>query len=149
MGNSAKKPIKLYHYTDKQGKNAILQSRYIKMSDDRAGDAILGDGVYLTSMSPFDHSRESIVMNNWLDPSKTAKTEYVFEVKVSPSNLQKNEAGDRDIYVFPLENLILSLLPEWVLYEWKSDKPPVKITSGVFVDPRKNQTFLSVRAVAM
>lgn len=148
MGNSAKKPIKLYHYTDKQGKDAILQSRYIRMSDIRAGDAVLGNGVYLTSMSPFDHSKSSIAKNNWLDPSRTDKTEYVFEVKVSPSNLQKNDADDRDIYVFQLENLILSLLPEWVLYEWKSDKP-IKITSGVFVDPRKNQRVSSGGAVPM
>lgn len=101
-------------------KNAILRSKYIQMSYEQVGDAILGDGVYLTSMSPFDHSRKSITENNWHDSSTTDKTEYVFEVKMKLSNLQKNDRDDRDIYVFKLENLILSLFPEWVLYEWKS-----------------------------
>lgn len=46
--------IVLYHYTTKQGKKAIINSRLIKESRKAPGkgDATFGNGVYLTSLDP-------------------------------------------------------------------------------------------------
>ena len=55
----------LYHYTTKDGKDGIAQGRVIYQSTDQIKDCLLGEGVYLTSLSPRSHSKEDIARNNY------------------------------------------------------------------------------------
>ena len=135
MGQSSstsdQRTVTQYYYTNEAGKDAILKSSYIK----KYGDAVLDDGVYLTSLSPYDNSRKAIAQNNWKMPLRIVKekTHYVFEVQIPESKLKRNNQDGRDIFLFfCLEDLKLWLLEDWKLIDWTSDKPVV-IKSGTFL----------------
>ncbi len=63
----------LYHYTDKYGAEAIRASMTLRESKLKIGDAVFGEGVYFTKMSPQHHSKVDIVMNNWGADRKRAE----------------------------------------------------------------------------
>ena len=46
-----------YHYTDKQGYDGIMRDMCIKQSSD---SALFGPGVYLTTISPYEHSHREV-----------------------------------------------------------------------------------------
>ena len=48
--------MKYYHYTDAYGYEKIQESRKIKCSGLQGKDAILGKGVYLTTLAPNDEN---------------------------------------------------------------------------------------------
>lgn len=52
-----------YHYTNRKGLDGIRSSKYIKPST-RQGDMMLGQGVYITDLSP-NNSKEMILKNNY------------------------------------------------------------------------------------
>merc|ERR1719260_662826 len=49
--------VKVYHYTDKAGYDAIRKTKKVLKSEMIKGDAVCGDGVYLTSLSPKGRSK--------------------------------------------------------------------------------------------
>ena len=55
----------LYHYTRKDGKDGIVEGGVIYQSTDHIKDCLLGEGVYLTSLSPSKHTKEEIAKNNY------------------------------------------------------------------------------------
>ncbi len=59
---------RLFHYTDKSGFDAIRASGKLKQSQKLTGyngDAIFGDGVYSSKMSPWWYSKKEIASSNW------------------------------------------------------------------------------------
>ena len=59
------KTVTLYHYTDEKGKDGIERSQVIRVSPDGSKSAMKGEGVYFTSLSPWDNTRDKIIENNW------------------------------------------------------------------------------------
>ena len=57
--------MKVYHYSNSAGMSGIKNSGCIRQSTDIEYDAILGAGVYLTTMSPNSYSKEQIAKNNY------------------------------------------------------------------------------------
>jgi len=55
--------VKIYHYTNYDGKIAVEKSGFLKMSKGKVGDAVYGDGMYLTLMGPHEPT-EFLIMNN-------------------------------------------------------------------------------------
>ena len=53
-----------YHYTDEKGLQGIKESGVIKGSSRQRGDAVFGDGAYLTKRPPTD-SKYDIAENNY------------------------------------------------------------------------------------
>lgn len=102
--------VRLYHYTDTEGKNAIERSGQILKSQrsKHRDDAMYGTGVYLTALGP-TNSTVVILGNNYdgavIPQHRTARTEWYFEFDTSdPSdNLEDvEEVGnvkDRDIWI--------------------------------------------------
>ena len=62
----------LYHYTTEDAAKSIKDSKVIYKSTRSRRDAIHGDGVYLTSISP-DKSKSVIIRNNWDDGKNVIK----------------------------------------------------------------------------
>ena len=56
--------ITLYHYTNRDGYDAIRRTKKILKSEG-PGDAAFGNGVYLTDMSPFAGSKATIAKGNY------------------------------------------------------------------------------------
>jgi hypothetical protein len=75
--------MKLYHYTDTKGKDAIETLGKILRSkrDSRRDDAMYGTGVYLTSIPP-SSGTDVILGNNWdgisIPAHMKARTEWYF-----------------------------------------------------------------------
>ena len=61
-----------YHYTDEKGAKGITESGVIKQSKGERGDALFGDGTYLTRVPPTE-SKCDIVANNWDNDTQTNK----------------------------------------------------------------------------
>ena len=59
--------VRVYHYTSKQGAEAIEKSKVILGSSKTlsGGDAVLGDGVYVTDLPPDKVTKSDLVMNNY------------------------------------------------------------------------------------
>jgi len=53
-----------YHYTNQAGAKGIAKSRVINKSTQERGDAVFGDGAYVTKLTP-DRSKREIVENNY------------------------------------------------------------------------------------
>lgn len=110
-------PEYLYHYTNKDGTKGIVGSGYIKQSR-RSGsndDAVAGDGTYLTSMSPEDHTKEEILENNYIEVDSDNKdlADYCFEFKTDDlredgKTVEKCDLGDRDVYIVRDSDIQLS-----------------------------------------
>ena len=104
----------LYHYTSTQGCLGILKDSIIYYSTDLQNDAVLGRGVYFTSLPP-DTSTERLLHNNWDLSDSQAEgrihcLEYCIEVNSAHLSGAKNCGGSRDIWVYPW-CVDLSLIP--------------------------------------
>ena len=105
----------LYHYTDKAGYQAIQKTGKILMSSATGGDAIAGDGVYLTSLSPQNRSKMMISENNYDGAQmmfaerqeEDGKVDYWFEFNLPESAVRKYPAK-RDIWLYPAQDLLFS-----------------------------------------
>jgi hypothetical protein len=64
---------RLFHFTTKEGADAIRSSKILKQSQDTLFDTVTGKGVYFTKKSPWHHSKVDIVMNNWGASRKAAE----------------------------------------------------------------------------
>ena len=101
--------VKLYHYTDKAGYDAIRRTQKIRKSTDTANDARYGVGVYLTSLSPRNRSKVVISKNNYdgarggqfaYNQMDDGKVDYWFEFDIDSSKVTAYK-GARDIWLFP------------------------------------------------
>ena len=93
----------VWHYTDFQGIQGILQSGYIRASTDNTVDAVYGEGVYATAMAPDAYSWKEIAKNNYDGtrwPSLKSKTDYALGIIAPDGYFKKikNKEG-RDIYL--------------------------------------------------
>jgi len=108
-----------YHYTTYEGATAILGTGRILPSRTGNGDAIHGDGVYLTTLDP-GLGREAIKYNNWdgLNINVEEKTEYYFEILI-PSNRVRRALARRDIQVY--SGALRLAEYKWSLKHWHGD----------------------------
>jgi hypothetical protein len=97
----------LYHYTSAEGCKGILSDGIIRSSADTTRDAVLGRGVYLTSLPPSTDDWR-LIKNNW-DGKRRAllkkldKVDYyiVFDSKDLPRVTRA--AGKRDVWMVPYD----------------------------------------------
>ena len=97
----------LYHYTSAEGYTGILSDGVIRSSADTTRDAVLGRGVYLTSLPP-STDNWTIIKNNW-DGKRRAllkklnKVDYyiVFDSKDLPGVTRA--VGKRDVWMVPYD----------------------------------------------
>ena len=103
----------LFHYTDKHSYKLIKKSGKIKKSEDINTDAILGEGVYLTSLTP-EEGKVDIARNNYdggsgfqlaLSQLEKGKVDYYF-VFLMPDE-EVISGTKRDVWLYPDEDLIL------------------------------------------
>lgn len=85
-----------------------METRQILQSEIKHGDAVMGNGVYLTKLGPLN-TRHEVAKNNfdgwlkrWKDKVKDGKTEIVFEMKL-PKDKVKNYTKilKRNVYLHP------------------------------------------------
>ena len=93
--------LNLLHYTNRDGKNAIISSGIIKSSRNSITDAMMGPGVYMTSKKPHEYTKEKLAQNNY-DGAASAnlnigKLDYYFAIWIPKSDVQKY-GGPRDVY---------------------------------------------------
>ena len=77
-----------YHHTDPNSAVKIMESQKIRQSKVKHGDAVKGDGAYLTKLGP-SNSKHEVAKNNfdgytnqWQGKMKEGKTDVVFEMKL-------------------------------------------------------------------
>merc|ERR1719369_1170477 len=105
--------VKVYHYTDKAGYDAIRKTKKVLKSEKSKGDALIGDGVYLTSLSPKGRSKILIAQNNYdgnqykfaTNQEADGKVDYWFEFEIPESKLSKYPGKKRDIWLYPGQDL--------------------------------------------
>ena len=93
----------LYHYTNESGKNGILTNGLIQASQSKEGDAVLGEGVYLTELGP-EHGKATILRNNYGKHSLTkGKADYYFEfISIQLKGVHQSQVVDgRIVWRFP------------------------------------------------
>ena len=87
---------------------AIVETRQILQSENEHGDAVMGNGVYLTKLGPLN-TRYKVAKNNfdgllkqWKDKVQDGKTEIVFEMKLPKDKVQNHtNTLNRDVYLHP------------------------------------------------
>ncbi len=91
----------LYHYTNEDGKDGIIEDKIIAPSNPIVRDAYFGKGVYFTSLSP-NNSTNKIMINNW--DGVRGKKEYTeWYIRVNTNEIAKlhkvTTGGRRDVYM--------------------------------------------------
>lgn len=93
----------VYHHTSKAGAKAILKSGRIKQSDSGKGDAVFGNGTYVTRMGP-QKSKDEIAKNNydgatkyWEDHRDQGKADVALEIKLPRNKITSVKASGRDV----------------------------------------------------
>jgi hypothetical protein len=106
--------VLLYHYTSAEGCLGILMDGVIRSSTDTARDAVLGRGVYLTSLPPSTDDWR-LIKNNWVGKrsavlNKLDKVDYyiVFDHTNLPG--VRKAASKRDVWMVPYD-IDLNLVP--------------------------------------
>jgi hypothetical protein len=100
--------VRLYHYTTAEGCKGIMSDGFIRSSSDTARDAVLGKGVYLTSLPPSTGDWK-LVRNNW-DGKRSAllnkldNVDYyvAFDSKDLPG-VVKERRSNRDVWMVPYD----------------------------------------------
>jgi hypothetical protein len=97
--------VLLYHYTSAEGCKGILTDGVIRSSTDTTRDAVLGKGVYLTSLPPWTDDW-ILITNNWDDNSqaffsKLNQIDYyiVFDSNNLPRVIKAQD--QRDVWLVP------------------------------------------------
>ena len=108
-----------YHYTNQKSAKAIFLSGKILPSLRSNGDAVHGDGVYLTTLDP-KLGKDIVIQNNWDGVTRNSeeKMECYFEI-LMPSSKVTRAKEKRDIQIFTGE-LALSQY-KWSLKDWSGD----------------------------
>jgi hypothetical protein len=110
--------VVLYHYTSSEGCAGILQDGVIRSSTNTTRDAVLGKGVYLTSLPPWTKDKK-LINNNWdgrterLFLNKLDKLNYYIEFNSKNLPDVKKAPGKRDIWMVPYD-IILEEVPHEV-----------------------------------
>jgi len=99
--------VLLYHYTSADGCKGILSDGVIRSSTDTTLDAVLGSGVYLTTLPPSTDDWR-LIKNNW-DGKRRAllrklnKVDYyiVFDSNALPEVTKA--PGKRDVWMVPYD----------------------------------------------
>jgi hypothetical protein len=100
--------VKLYHYTSAEGCQGILVDGVIRRSKDTTRDAILGQGVYLTSLPPWTRDMK-LLKNNWDGRSERAilrkldNLHYYIEFNSKHLPGVVRSSGKRDVWVVPYD----------------------------------------------
>lgn len=97
-----------YHHTDKYSAGKIIQSQQIRQSEVKHGDAVKGDGAYLTQLGP-SNSKHAVAKNNfdgytnqWQGKMQEGKTDVVFEMKLPKERVQDHSYElNRDVHLHP------------------------------------------------
>ena len=108
-----------YHYTNKESAIEIFLEGKIEPSLRSNGDAVHGDGVYLTTLDP-KLGKDIVGKNNWDGVTRTPedKMECYFEI-LMPSSKVRRAKEKRDIQIHTGE-LVLSQY-KWSLKNWSGD----------------------------
>jgi len=100
-----------YHYTGVSALPAIINSNMLLESTRaKTGDAMYGDGVYFTQLSPLMHPSAEIYFNNWAqrlsDNKHLPKLAVCFEIKYDGKNMTEvGKNHKRDVWVYKGEDL--------------------------------------------
>lgn len=98
-----------YHHTDKASAKQILESGKILKSEEKYGDAVGGDGTYLTKLGP-SHSKHTIAKNNYdgttarfyEDKVNSGKTDVAIEFKMAKGTVHDHSKDlKRDVHRYP------------------------------------------------
>ena len=99
--------VLLYHYTSAEGCKGILTDGVIRSSTDTTRDAVLGKGVYLTSLPPWTDDW-ILITNNWDNNSqaffsKLNQIDYyiVFDSNNLPRVIKAQD--QRDVWLVPYD----------------------------------------------
>ena len=95
-----------YHHTDPNSAVKIIESQKIRQSKVKHGDAVKGDGAYLTKLGP-SNSKHEVAKNNfdgytnqWQGKMKEGKTDVVFEMKLPKKKVQDHSRElKRDVHL--------------------------------------------------
>ena len=95
-----------YHHTDPNSAVKIMESQKIRQSKVKHGDAVKGDGAYLTKLGP-SNSKHEVAKNNfdgytnqWQGKMKEGKTDVVFEMKLPKKKVQDHSRElKRDVHL--------------------------------------------------
>ena len=86
----------------------IVESQKILQSKEKHGDAVKGDGTYLTQLGP-SNSKHAVAKNNldgytkqWEGKIQDGKTDVVFEMKLPKERVQDHSRElKRDVHLYP------------------------------------------------
>jgi len=108
-----------YHYTNFSSARQIFIQGKILPSQKTKGDAVHGDGVYLTTLDP-KLGKEAVWKNNWDGVIRNIeeKMECYFEILI-PSDEVRRAKEKRDIQVFPGELQLSDY--KWSLKNWSGE----------------------------
>ena len=108
-----------YHYTSFRGAKDIFLSGEILPSLRANGDAIHGDGVYLTTLDP-KLGKYTVGRNNWdgVARNQDDKMECYFEI-LMPSTMVRRARERRDIQVH--DGVLVLANYKWSLKNWEGD----------------------------
>jgi hypothetical protein len=95
----------LYHYTSDKGLRGIQRDGVIRSSKDITRDAVLGSGVYLTSLPPSTKDRD-LQKNNWDGSRKFSSTKQnnldnCIQFKKEDLPCAQKSRGSRDVWMVP------------------------------------------------
>ena len=110
-------PQYLYHYTNESGKKGILKDGFIRISQSKERDAVLGDGVYMTELGP-EYGKERILLNNY---GKNAipkdKADYYFKLFTDQlKGVQCKLVDGRIVWRFPQNIRIIGVDSVWFVF---------------------------------
>ena len=93
-----------YHYTSISAAKLIILAGKIRPSLEVNGDAVHGNGVYLTTLEP-GYGEETIKHNNWDGVARTkTDIEAFFEILIPSSKVVRaNDTRDIQVYKGPLK----------------------------------------------
>jgi len=99
--------VLLYHYTSAEGCKGILKDGFIRSSTDTTRDAVLGKGVYLTSLPPSTDDWK-LITNNWDDNrrtffSKLNQVDYYIVFDSEDLHDVTRAPGKRDVWLVPYD----------------------------------------------
>ncbi|XP_060073511.1 uncharacterized protein LOC132553297 [Ylistrum balloti] len=108
--DKSKGPTTYFHHTDVESAEAILQTGVIRQSRGGGGDAVYGDGTYLTRLGP-KRSAGEIARNNWdglagrywETMEGAGRTDATIAIEMPAHEAQKVERlpDRRDIHLYP------------------------------------------------
>jgi len=95
----------LYHYTSDKGLRGIQRDGVIRKSEDITRDAVLGKGVYLTSLPPSTKDSD-LMKNNWdgsrkFYSTKQNKLDYCIQFKKKDLPCAQKSGGSRNVWMVP------------------------------------------------